>query len=178
MPQIWCGAVLDRLILGIDPGLATLGYGLVKAGPKGIEYLDHGCVLTRPPTELPDRLAHLFHELRALRSSYPITDVAMESLFYAPRLRTRGLGEARGVAMVAVVTTGTQFFEYTPTQVKEAVTGSGGAGKRQVQEMVKLVLNLSAIPTPDDAADALAIALCHAREIDLQRLVATAEARQ
>jgi crossover junction endodeoxyribonuclease RuvC len=167
----------ERVVLGIDPGLATLGYGVVNVSSQGAEYVLHGCVLTRPPTLLPERLQTLFAELSELRDRYGVTDVAMESLYYAPKLRSHGLGEARGVAILAVTAQGVSFTEYTPTQVKMAVTGVGGAKKRQVQEMVKLMLNLPKVPTPDDAADALAIALCHARQLDLQRLVAAAGAR-
>ena len=166
-----------RIVLGIDPGLATLGYGLVSVTPEGARYLEHGCVATRPPAALQERLQQLHKELASLCTRYLITDVAMETLFYGRRLHVRGLGEARGVALLTTTAAGASFSEYSPAQVKEAVTGSGGAGKRQVQEMVRLILALSSIPSPDDAADALAIALCHARQLDLQRLIAV-EARR
>lgn len=165
-----------RLVLGIDPGLATLGYGLVAVLPDGPRYLDHGCLVTRPPLALPDRLQQLSAGLAALCARYEVTDVAMETLFFGRRLHVLGLGEARGVAVLTTTAGGASFSEYSPAQVKQAVTGSGGAVKRQVQEMVRLILGLGSIPKPDDAADALAIAVCHALQIDLQRLVA-AEAR-
>lgn len=161
-----------RLVLGIDPGLASLGYGLVSVSSEGPRYLEHGCVITRPPAALPDRLQQLRAELAALCDRYQVTDVAMETLFFGRRLHARGLGEARGVALMTTTAGGATFAEYSPAQVKQAVTGSGGAVKRQVQEMVRLILGLAAVPRPDDAADALAIALCHALQIDLQRLVA------
>ncbi|MBI4214068.1 MAG: crossover junction endodeoxyribonuclease RuvC [Chloroflexi bacterium] len=161
----------NRIILGIDPGLATLGYGLVAVSDRGPEHLDHGCVLTRPTASLPDRLRTIFDQLTVLRERYAVTDVAMESLYYTRRLTARGIGEARGVAVLSVVATGSGFYEYAPTAVKESVTGSGAAKKRQVQEMVRLMLNLAQVPSPDDAADALAIALCHARRLDLERIV-------
>ncbi len=161
----------SRTVLGIDPGLATLGYGIIAITSRGPEHLDHGCVLTRPPATLPDRLRTLFEQLTILRERYLVTDVAMESLYYAPSLTALGIGEARGVAVLAVVTGGASFYEYSPTKVKESVTGTGGAKKRQVQEMVRLLLNLSEIPSPDDAADALAIALCHARQLDMEQIV-------
>lgn len=163
-----------RLVLGLDPGLAALGYGVVRPIANGVEHLEHGCIRTRSGP-LPHRLQALFRDLTALRSRYPVTDVAMEATFYVGRLRSQRIGEARGVAVLAAVTEGVQFVEYTPTQVKEAVTGSGGAGKRQVQEMVRLILALPEIPTPDDAADALAVAVCHARRLDLDRLIGNVE---
>ncbi|OGG56325.1 MAG: crossover junction endodeoxyribonuclease RuvC [Candidatus Handelsmanbacteria bacterium RIFCSPLOWO2_12_FULL_64_10] len=159
------------MILGIDPGLATLGYGLLAVSPVGPEHLDHGCVLTRPSASLPQRLRTIFKQLTALCERYAVTDVAMESLYYAPSLTALGIGEARGVAILAVAGQGASFHEYSPTKVKESVSGTGGAKKRQVQEMVRLVLNLETVPSPDDAADALAIALCHARQLDLDRIL-------
>ena len=161
-----------RLVLGIDPGLATLGYGLVTLTSDGPRYVDHGCVITRPPDALPERLRQLQEGLVSICGRHSITDVAMETLFFGRRLHVPGLGEARGVAVLTTTAGGATFSEYSPAKVKQAVTGSGGAVKRQVQEMVRLILGLSVIPKPDDAVDALAIALCHALQIDLQRLVA------
>lgn len=160
-----------RVILGIDPGLATLGYGLVQTSTDGPRYLAHGCVLTRPPASLPDRLQALHAELSELCRSHGITDVAMETLFLGRRLHSNGLGEARGVALLTTTAGGADFAEYTPSQIKQAVAGTGGATKRQMQEMVRLILGLSAVPRPDDAADALAVAVCHALQLDLNRLV-------
>jgi crossover junction endodeoxyribonuclease RuvC len=166
-----------RLVLGIDPGIATLGYGLVTLTPDGPRHVDHGCVLTRPPASLPERLQQLQEGLTAICARHSVTDVAMETLFLGRRVHAHGLGEARGVAVLTTTAGGAHFSEYGPSQVKQAVTGSGAAPKRQVQEMVRLILGLQVLPRPDDAADALAIALCHALQIDLQRLVAAEVSR-
>ncbi|HEY3117123.1 MAG TPA: crossover junction endodeoxyribonuclease RuvC [Chloroflexota bacterium] len=162
-----------RVVLGIDPGLATLGYGVIadETDPRPLAY---GCLTTPPGEPLPDRLRSLFEGLASLRDRYAITDVAMESLFVGSRLRALSIGEARGAAIVAVVGTDTVFREYGPSQVKESITGYGKAAKRQVQEMVRLVLGLQEIPKPDDAADALAVALCHMRQLQLSDLLVAA----
>lgn len=164
------------MVLGLDPGLAALGYGVVGSDSNGLEHVEHGCITTSG-APLSERLQALFSQLSSLRARYPVTDVAMESTFYAGRLRSQRIGEARGVAVLAAVTDGAQLFEYSPTQVKEAVTGSGRATKRQIQEMVRLILGLPALPVPDDAADALAVAVCHARRLDLERILARSEGR-
>lgn len=165
-------SVPARVVLGIDPGLATLGYGVIAAERDPPTSLAYGCVTTQPRAPLADRLRRLFEELRSLRERYAITDVAMESVFVGSRLRALAIGEVRGMAIVALVGPGVEFHEYGPTQVKEAITGYGRASKRQVQEMVRLVFGLPAIPTPDDAADGLAIALCHARQIQFAHVLA------
>lgn len=164
-----------RVVLGIDPGLGTLGYGVIAAEtePRPLAY---GCLTTPARAPLPDRLRSLFHELSGLRDRYGITDVAMESLFVGSRLRALSIGEVRGAAIVALVGPSTAFHEYGPSQVKEGITGYGRAGKRQVQEMVRLVLGLPEIPRPDDAADALAVALCHLRQLQLSDLFVAAGA--
>ena len=163
--------ITPRLVLGIDPGLERLGYGLVSMGPDGPSYLDHGCVITHPPKTLPDRLQHIHRQLADLCERHQITDVAMETLFLGRRVHSPGLGEARGVAVLTATRQGANFAEYTPAQVKQAVAGTGSAGKRQMQEMVRLILGLSVIPRPDDAADALAIAVCHTLQLGLQRVI-------
>ena len=142
-----------------------------EADPRPLAY---GCITTPPGASLPDRLRSLFEGLTDLRERYAITDVAMESLFVGSRLRALSIGEARGAAIVAVVGPDTVFREYGPSQVKQSITGYGKAAKRQVQEMVRLVLGLQEIPKPDDAADALAIALCHARQLQLSDLLTAA----
>lgn len=166
----------ERIILGLDPGLAILGYGLIRADGPRPEYLDHGCLSTESADPLPVRLNRLFEGLRELRDRYCISDVAVETVYHATRLRAvLGIGEARGVALLAVAEPGTLFAEYTPAQVKQAVTGYGHASKRQVQEMVRVLLDMASTPTPDDAADALAVALCHERHLELARLTAHAQ---
>jgi crossover junction endodeoxyribonuclease RuvC len=168
-------SVESHVILGLDPGIALLGYGVVGCERGQLTYLAHGCVETKAGLPLPLRLRQLFDGVIDLKQRYPVTDVAMESLFHSRNVSTAIIvGEARGVAMLAAVDGSIVLGEYTPTQVKQVVTGYGGARKRQIQEMVTLRLGLSSIPKPDDAADALAIAICHAQQLDLQLLVARA----
>jgi len=162
-----------RLILGIDPGIALLGYGLIATDSGQLHHITHGCIRTSSDLAEPQRLRRLYGELRTLRHSYPVTDVAMESLFYSRNVTTAmAVGQARGVALLATVDESVTFREYTPTQVKQSVAGFGAARKRQIQETIGLLLNLSALPAPDDAADALAIAVCHLRHIEFEKLIA------
>jgi crossover junction endodeoxyribonuclease RuvC len=164
----------QRIILGLDPGLAVLGYGFIRFEKDHAQHLEHGCLVTSAHAPVASRLRSLFDGLAHLRQRYPVTDVAMESLFYGRGVRAvLAAGEARGVAILAVVDGGVQFAEYSPGEVKEAVAGMGHARKRQVQEMVGLLLNLSSTPSPDDAADALAVALCHARRLSTEQRFGT-----
>lgn len=164
-----------RIILGLDPGLALLGYGVVATEGHSVTHVEHGCLTTPAGSAVPERLQVLYEGLSAIRRRLAITDVAMESLFYSRNVSTAiSVGQARGVAMVATVDGSTRFGEYTPNEVKHVVSGFGGARKRQVQEMVALILGLATLPTPDDAADALAIAICHAQRAELSAVLAQA----
>jgi len=164
-----------RVILGLDPGIARLGFGLLQVQGDQIRHLEHGCLETRSTALVPDRLRTLYDGVRELRSRYVVTDVAMELLFHTRNVSTAiVVGQARGVAMLAAVDAGIALGEYTPTQVKQVVAGFGGAGKRQMQETIALLLHLPAPPASDDAADALAIALCHAQQLQLRQLLAAA----
>jgi crossover junction endodeoxyribonuclease RuvC len=164
-----------HVILGLDPGIALLGYGVVRYEGGAVTHIAHGCVETRSGVPMPLRLRQLFDGVQELKRVYPVTDVAMEALFHSRNVSTAlVVGQARGVAMLAAVDGDIALGEYTPTEVKQNVSGFGGARKRQMQEMVSMLLGLSTLPTPDDAADALAIAICHARHLDLQVLVAQA----
>lgn len=164
-----------RIILGLDPGIASMGYGVLSADGDQLRALTYGCFTTGPTTALPARLRALFEHLVQLRGRYAVTDVAVESLFYS---KNRGsavtVGQARGVALLATVDDEVVFGEYTPTAVKEAVAGHGGASKKEVQQMVRMILGLAAPPSPDDAADALAVAICHARQSQTARILAGA----
>ncbi|MBM2811642.1 MAG: crossover junction endodeoxyribonuclease RuvC [Chloroflexi bacterium] len=165
----------QRIILGIDPGVAQLGYGIVEASADVVRHIVHGCVTTPSAAALPFRLRLIHDVLSEIRSRYAITDVAVEALFHSRNVRTAmSVSHARGVALVATVDGDTAFAEYTPTDVKMAITGYGAAGKRQVQEMVKLMLSLETEPQPDDAADALAVALCHAKRAAFSEVLARA----
>lgn len=162
-----------RLILGLDPGVGTFGYGLIGVDSAGIGYIAHGCITTTGAKPMPDRLRVLYHSLIDLKQRFAITDVAVEKLFYSKNASTAvAVGQARGVALLATVTDGVEYGEYTPTAIKQLVAGHGGATKHEVQQMVRLILGLVSLPSPDDAADALAVAICHVRQMDLNALFA------
>ena len=151
------------LVLGVDPGIAITGYGLVRRTGHHLENLAFGTVRTPAGTPLPVRLLSLYRELRQLIVDYQPEAVAVEELFFCKNARTAMIvGQARGVILLAAADAGLAVAEYTPLQVKQAVVGYGRAEKRQVQEMVRILLALRELPKPDDAADALAIAICHA----------------
>jgi len=158
-------------VLGIDPGLATTGYGLVTSTDQELVLVDYGTLETQPGQPLGERLQRLYHELGDLIHTQQPDVAAIEELFFSRNVRTAmAVGHARGVAMLAVAEAGLKVFEYTPLQVKEAVVGYGRASKGQVQDMVRLLLNLERSPRPDDAADALAVAICHAHSARVMAL--------
>jgi crossover junction endodeoxyribonuclease RuvC len=145
-----------------------LGYGVIESDGQMLRYIQHGCIVTSSESTVGFRLRVLYDSLREVRQRFSVTDVGMESLFHSRNVRTAlAVGQARGVALLATVDNEVVFGEYTPTEVKQAVSGYGGARKRQMQEMVRLLLGLPSLPTPDDAADALAVAICHARQVAL-----------
>ncbi|GAB4459930.1 MAG: crossover junction endodeoxyribonuclease RuvC [Anaerolineales bacterium] len=151
------------LALGIDPGTATTGYGLVRLLPGGeLVAVSFGIISTPKDSSAPARLAILYDQLRALLQTHQPDTAAVEKLFFQRNVTTAlAVGQARGVVMLALQQAGLDVFEYTPNEVKQAVAGYGGADKRQVQEMVRALLQLDSIPKPDDAADALAVAITH-----------------
>lgn len=151
------------LALGIDPGTATTGYGLVRIEPDGsLVVVKYGVILTPKEASASARLVMLYDQLQELLNEYKPQLAAVEKLFFARNVTTGiAVGQARGVVMLAIEQAGVAVFEYTPKEVKNAVAGYGGADKRQVQEMVRALLQLDSIPKPDDAADALAIAITH-----------------
>ncbi len=151
------------LVLGIDPGTATTGYGLVRENPDAsLEVVEYGAILTPAKLPMPQRLLELHKQLNGILLLHHPVMGAVEKLFFQSNVRTAlSVGQARGVALLALAQAGLEVAEYTPLQVKSAVTGYGGAGKDQVQQMVRALLSLPELPTPDDAADALAVAICH-----------------
>ena len=151
------------LALGIDPGTATTGYGLVRVEPDGsLVAVKYGVLLTPKESTASARLMMLYDQVRDVLNEYKPELAAVEKLFFARNVTTAlAVGQARGVVMLAIEQAGIEVFEYTPKEVKNAVAGYGGADKRQVQEMVRALLQLDSIPKPDDAADALAIAITH-----------------
>ncbi len=151
-----------RVALGIDPGTAILGYAVVAARGSELSLVSCDVITTPAGMPLPERLQHIYHRLSEIISTYRPNEAAMEELFFAKNARTAlAVGQARGVAMLALANGGLTVAEYTPKQVKLAVTGYGGANKEQVGEMVRILLSLKTIPRPDDAADAAAVAICH-----------------
>ncbi|WP_438351854.1 crossover junction endodeoxyribonuclease RuvC [Paenibacillus sp. FA6] len=159
-------------ILGIDPGIAIVGFGFVdKVGSKVIP-VQYGCIQTEAHTPEEDRLLHVYEGMVQLIDKYKPDAVAFEKLFFNRNVTTAMIvSQARGVMILAAVQKGLPVAEYTPLQVKQAVVGYGKAEKRQVQEMVKIYLHLKEIPKPDDVADALAVAICHAHSSTLNSMI-------
>lgn len=150
------------LVLGIDPGSAITGYGLVREVGNSLQAVDYGCIRTAPSEPLEARLHKIYLEVCQLIDKHKPDQFAVEELFFNKNVRTAlTVGQARGVILLAGAQGGLPVAEYTPLQVKQAVVGYGRAEKAQIQFMVKTILSLPAIPKPDDVADALAIAICH-----------------
>ncbi len=159
-------------VLGLDPGLAVMGYGIIDDSDGGLTAIEYGVLSTPAGQATPERLRTLYDGLSGLIESYQPDEVAVE-LFVARNLRTALMvGQARGVALLAAANKGLPVYEYTPLEVKQRVSGYGRGDKRQVQEMVRMQLGLDCIPQPDDAADALAVAICHVSESRLSHLLA------
>lgn len=149
-------------ILGVDPGLAITGYGIVEYNGNKFYPVTYGCFRSAANQPLYARLHQLFNELEDLIVKYKPQCLAVEELFFNQNVRTAMMvGQARGIVLLAAARSGLEVFEYTPLQVKQAIAGHGRALKQQVQFMVRVILNLTEIPKPDDVADALAIAVCH-----------------
>lgn len=152
----------QRLVIGIDPGTAIVGYAVVISQGGNLRLIVCDVITTPARTPLADRLQLIYRELSEIITAYQPREAAMEELFFANNAKTAmSVGQARGVAMLALANGGLPIAEYTPKQVKQAVTGYGGAKKDQVGEMVRILLNLASVPRPDDAADAAAVAICH-----------------
>ena len=151
-------------ILGIDPGLATVGWGVIdviNGKPKPVAY---GVILTPKENKLPERLQIIEEDLKSLIDKFKPDEIAIEELFFNDNVKTAiNVAHARGVILITCIKECGKLFEYTPLQIKQALTGYGRAEKRQIQEMTKTFLNLPKIPKPDDAADALAVALTHSQ---------------
>lgn len=149
-------------VLGIDPGLASTGYAVLELKDECCRLLEYGCIHTPAKQDLAERLMEIFRSLCLLIDRFTPAVMAVEQLFFCKNVRTAmQVGEARGAVLTAAATRGIPVAEYTPLQVKQAVAGFGRAEKKQVQQMVALILKMPELPEPDDAADALAIALCH-----------------
>lgn len=151
-------------ILGIDPGYATTGFGLIEATRGAYQLLQYGVITTPTDLSFPDRLVMLYDDMMRLLEVTKPEACAVEELFWGHNITTGiGVSHGRGVILLAIAKSGVPCFEYTPMQVKQAVVGYGKAEKHQVMEMTKRMLHMEQVARPDDAADAIAIALCHAR---------------
>ncbi len=160
-----------KRILGVDPGTATTGYGVVEQRGNELRALVSGVIRTESDQSTPTRLQIIHRELQGLAVEWQPEEAAVEELFFSNNVRTAmSVGQARGVAILALADAGLPVAEYSPLAIKQAVTGYGSADKGQMQEMVRLLLGLSEIPRPDDAADALAVAICHLHSARLARL--------
>ncbi|MGQ9502110.1 MAG: crossover junction endodeoxyribonuclease RuvC [Anaerolineae bacterium] len=149
-------------VLGIDPGTATTGYGLVEGHGDRIVALSYGVITTPSRWELARRLQEIYRQLRTLVNEWQPESAAVEEIFFSKNARTAlTVGQARGVVLLALADADVPVHEYKPSEVKEAITGYGAASKGQMQLMVQHLLGLTQIPSPDDAADALALAICH-----------------
>ena len=158
-------------VLGIDPGTAITGYGVVEEVQGDLKPLAFGVIRTPADQPLPARLQLIYRAVRELASKWQPAAAAVEELFFSSNVRTAmSVGQARGVALLALADGGLPVTEYTPLVVKQAVTGYGKADKAQIQEMVRLLLGLAEAPRPDDAADALAVAICHLHSAHLDAL--------
>jgi crossover junction endodeoxyribonuclease RuvC len=154
---------IARVVVGIDPGTAITGYGIIREHENGdLEWVSHGVVKTPSDWDDPKRLLEIYHKLNEIFASYKPDCCAVEKLFFQKNVRTAiQVGQGRGAALIAAAEAELSVGEYTPLEVKLAVVGYGNADKQQVQKMVKVLLDLKEIPKPDDAADALAVAICH-----------------
>ena len=152
------------IILGIDPGLATVGYGVVNCQHGVFRAIEYGAIITKPHQLLENRLEEIYDSVCTIIERHAIDCMAVEELFFTKNITTGiGVAHGRGVILLSAERLGVPVFEYTPMQVKQAVAGYGGADKRQVMLMTQRLLNMKQVPRPDDAADALALAICHGR---------------
>ena len=160
------------LVLGIDPGTAITGYGLVREDEEGLALIECGVITTPADQPLSQRLQAIYRGLAAIMGRHRPDQAAVEELFFSRNARTAlSVGQARGVVLLAAADAGLPLHEYKPLEVKQAIAGYGGADKRQVQEMVRMLLHLEQVPEPDDAADAVAVAVCHIHSARMRALI-------
>jgi crossover junction endodeoxyribonuclease RuvC len=166
-------------ILGIDPGTVTMGYGIIEADEDKMTMVGCGALTSQARSPIGERLSYLYGALGEIINRYYPDVVAVEQPFVARNVKSAlAVGRAQAVAMLAAANRGIPVHEYTPAQVKQRVADYGASSKEQIQEMVRLQLGLSQVPEPNDAADALAVAICHLREIHLARLLARQSTRE
>ncbi len=150
------------IVLGIDPGIAIMGYGVIEFNGNKVKVLENGVITTSSKTETPKRLEILYDNLDNIIKEYKPDEFAIEELFFNQNVKTAiTVGHARGIQVLCAQQNNIDIYEYTPLQIKQAITGYGRASKKQMQMTITSLLNLRSIPKPDDAADALSVALCH-----------------
>ncbi len=160
-------------ILGIDPGTIVMGYGAIESRDDEIALINCGALTAPARSPIGERLSYLYNQLLEIVARYQPDAVAIEQPFMAKNVKSAlAIGQAQAIAILAATNQGIPTYEYTPTQIKQRVTNYGASSKEQIQEMVRLQLGLAQIPQPNDAADALAVALCHLSEIHLSHLLA------
>ena len=160
-------------ILGIDPGTVAMGYGVLESTDDKTTLIDYGVLTTKARSPIGERLSFMYNKLLEIISKSQPDAVAIEQPFVAKNVKTAlAIGKAQAVAILAAANKGIPSYEYTPTQIKQRVANYGASSKEQIQEMVRLQLELAQVPQPNDAADALAVALCHLGEIHLSNLLA------
>lgn len=148
------------IILGLDPGYADTGYGLIKTSGQDLVHLAHGTIKTSSKIPFPDRLVKLHEQLKSIIDLYQPDSIVIEKIYFSKNIKTAmDVGQARGVLVLTAIQAQKEIREFTPMQIKQAITGYGGADKKQIQQMIKILLNLKNTPKPDDAADALAVAI-------------------
>ena len=160
-------------ILGIDPGTIVMGYGVIESEADEIALIDFGALIGPKRSPIGERLSYLYNELLKIIQCHQPDAVAVEQPFFAKNARSAlAIGRAQAIALLAAAGRGIPTYEYTPAQIKQRVSNYGASSKEQIQEMVRLQLGLSEVPQPNDAADALAVAICHLREMHLSNLLA------
>ncbi|GAA4705334.1 crossover junction endodeoxyribonuclease RuvC [Brevibacillus fulvus] len=159
-------------IMGIDPGIAIVGFGVLEKQGSQLKPIQYGSIQTEAGLPVPLRLKQIFEAMQEILATYQPEEMAVEKLFFNRNVTTAfTVGQARGVILLAAELAGVPVYEYTPLQVKQAVTGYGGADKKQIQEMIRLLLHLKEVPKPDDVADALGIAVTHAQFRNFTKIV-------
>jgi len=159
-------------VLGVDPGTVTMGYGVIESKEDKVALVDCGALVSPARSPIGERLSYMYNGLMEIISRCQPDTVAIERPFMAKNVQSAlAIGKAQAVAILAAAKNGIASYEYTPTQVKQRVADYGASSKEQIQEMVRLQLGLSQVPQPSDAADALAVALCHLREVHLESLL-------
>jgi crossover junction endodeoxyribonuclease RuvC len=161
-------------ILGIDPGTVVMGYGVIESEDDEIALVDYGALVGPERSEIGERLSHLYNELQQIIDHHQPDAVAVEQPFISKNVRSAlAIGRAQAIALLAASRRNIPTYEYTPAQIKQRVANYGASSKEQIQEMVRLQLGLAEVPQPNDAADALAVAICHIQEMHLNKLLAS-----